>query len=184
MYEGSDEMPYLLISKHGLPILAAAYETEAEALALARNADLPEEACSSFSGLTAWISQQWPPSGIYETEKEFEFARLIMRREDGAFLLKCTLIITGVTRAELTAALGFSDRRRDGSAVRKVLHAKYALGGSGRRALAYFLKYGAMSIEEEREIFETLTQKFPKLRRRKHRRSYDELPAGGPPWLL
>lgn len=147
-------MPYLIIARQGTPVISIDCTDDAHVFSVATESGAPSDACESTEALQTWLATQLPPSGLFQSSDDANVARLQVKREQDARLLKMVLAETGLTQVALAAALGLSDPRRDGSAIRKVLLGKNAMGGSTRRILAYLLKYGPMSADEADERLE------------------------------
>lgn len=149
-------MPLLVIAREGKPVISIQCTDDHDALTIAKTSGVPDAACQSIALLTQWLALQLPPSGVYTDNEKADLALLQIRREQDARLLRLALATTGMTQVALAAALGLSDPRKDGSAIRKVLLGKNAMGGSTRRALAYVLKHGVITAEDEQHILDQL----------------------------
>ena len=120
--------------------------------AISELAVTPDDARESEDACRAWVESLDPPSGWFENAEAAKVYQQRIQRERDSNLLKGAQKKLGVTQVGLTAALGLSDPRKDGSPVRKIMGAKNAMGGTARRSLAYALKYGPMTPEEEAEL--------------------------------
>ncbi|EFO29250.1 hypothetical protein TRICHSKD4_5072 [Roseibium sp. TrichSKD4] len=113
---------------------------------------VPDSAKADQASLKDWINTLPLPSGWFADSAEAKaFPRRIEIEQD-AKLIKALVDQPGQTQRGLTAAIGLAGEKNDGSQIRKMMSAKQGLSGTGRRALAYFLKYGPMDRKEEAEI--------------------------------
>jgi hypothetical protein len=146
-------MPIAVVLPENTPpaILEEATET-ALFDAVCALAATPDAAKESPEALRAWLDTLPPPSGWFASvedaaayKKKSQFAR-------DSRLLATARKQLGYTQREMTGALGLVDNDGQGVPVRRIEKRKQGLSGPSRRALAYALKYGAMTVQEEREI--------------------------------
>ncbi|KZE34116.1 hypothetical protein IMF23_04385 [Chelatococcus daeguensis] len=143
-------MPVAIIIAEG--VAPAVLEADSDAALLDRVAELrvtPPDAKESVAACRAWLEGLPAPSGWFATTEEAEAFRERTARERDAQLMRAALKHTGLSHREMTAALGLADAAGDGSPVRKITLAKVGLSGPTRRSLAYLIRHGAMTREQE-----------------------------------
>ena len=122
---------------------------------------VPNKVVTDAKSAREWLKNQPAPSGWFASANEAEaYTRQTGIERDGQ-LLRAAMKALGqngepLSQAAMAAVIGLTDSAGDGSPIRKILSGKNGLSGPSRRALAYALKHGALSFEDEERILDRL----------------------------
>lgn len=106
----------------------------------------------SVDSLRAFIDNQPPPSGVFDSDGALKDYLSRWQIERDARLVQAAQDQFSCPDRRMTEILGLRDKAGDGSPVRKIRARKNGLSGPTRRALAYAIKYGPMTRQEETEV--------------------------------
>lgn len=116
----------------------------------------PPEAGASIAAAREWLASLPLPSGWFASVEEAQGLQKRVQLERDAQLIKAVIPHLKTTQRGLTQTIGLADPQKDGSPVRRITRAQQGLSGPSRRALAYALKYGPMTDEDERAILDAV----------------------------